>query len=221
MSELNSSMWGVFDLPTTGAYMKVTELLTESSLSRVYRQTRKHDYGTITAFRYAPECGTGEPYTYRQNQQRNQSLLAKLRAAGYSVTSIKGSYIENYGTDQAREVGENSFLVIDVQDRGNLLETLLKLGEEFEQDSIIYGKAGEEGALYGTNHCPGGYPGWGKREPQGGAIFGKTGEFMSRVGGRPFIFAESIELQEYGAARYPSELRGSVTAAKKHWSDLD
>ena len=201
--------------------MIAKEIINESGLSRVYRSTQKHDYGTITAFRYAPECGTGEPYTYQQNQQRNKSLLAKLRSAGYGVTAIKGSYIENYGSQDAREVGENSFLVIDLQDKGSLKQVLLALGEEFEQDSIIYGAAGGVGALIGTNHCPEGYPGYHNEVPQGGALFGKSGEFMSRVKGRPFVFAESAEIMEYGVARYPSELRGPRTIGSKPWQDLE
>ena len=200
--------------------MKYSEIITESGLSRVYRATQAHDFGTITAYRYAPECGTGTPYTYAQNQKRNASLLAKLRARGYGVTSIKGSYIENYGSPDAREVGENSFLVIDLQDRGTLRDDLLALGEEFEQDSIIYGAAGAHGTLIGTNHCPGGYPGYHNEAVQGGAIFGKGGEFMSRVRGRPFIFAEGAQLEEYGVAKFPSELRGPVAQSKKHWSQL-
>ena len=179
--------------------MRIHEILNESGLSRVYRQTRDHDYGTITAFRYAPQCGTGEPYTHAQNMQRNRSLLAKIRAAGYGATAIKGSYIE---------------------DSGNLKRDLMRWGEEFEQDSIIYGEAGGVGVLIGTNHCPGGYPGYGKEVAQGGAIFGKTGEFMSRVQGRPFVFAEGAETTTYGVARYPTELRGLVAEARKHWSEL-
>jgi hypothetical protein len=201
--------------------MRANQFINESGLSRVYRLIQKHDYGTITAFRYAPECGTGEPYTYRQNQQRNASLLAKLRVAGYGVTSIKGSYIENYGSADAREVGENSFLVVDVQDKGNLRENLLKLGEEFEQDSIIYGKASGPGVLIGTNKCPGGYPGYHVESPQGGAIFGKSGEFMSRVNGRPFVFSESTELMEYGVCKYPSELRMPYYKSIRPWQDLE
>lgn len=206
--------------------MKINEIITESSLSRVYRATRKHDFGTITAYRYAPECGSGDPYTHRQNQQRNKSLLSKLRAGGYGVTSIKGSYIENYGSDNEREVGENSFLVIDHQDKGDLKETLTKLGEEFDQDSIIFGYAGEAGVLIGTNHCPDGYPGYGVEVEQGAALFGKTGEFMSRVNGRPFVFAESADpannhLVEYGVCRYPTELRGPVRDSAKPWQDLE
>jgi hypothetical protein len=200
--------------------MKIKDLVNESGLSRIFQLIQAHDYGTITAYRYAPDCGTGEPYSYKQNQQRNQSLLAKLRVAGYGVISIKGSYIENYGSADAREVGENSFLVVDVQDKGTLKNTLLALGEEFDQDSIIFGKAGDTGVLIGTNSCPGGYPGPGKEVVQGGAIFGKTGEFMSRVNGRPFVFAEDTELVQYGIAKYPTELRGLVEQSRTPWPEL-
>ena len=41
--------------------------LQESSLSRLWKHSREHDYGTITAFRYAPECGNGTPYTKKEN----------------------------------------------------------------------------------------------------------------------------------------------------------
>ena len=78
----------------------------------------------------------------KEKQQRNKLLLSKLRARGYSVTSIKGSYIENYGTPNAREVGESSFFVADLQDKGTLLNDLKKFGKEFDQDSILFGKAG-------------------------------------------------------------------------------
>jgi hypothetical protein len=199
--------------------MKIKEL-TESSLNRVYQATRKHDYGTISACRYAPDCGKGQPHTYRENLQRTKSLLAKLRVGGYSVTSIRGSYIENYGTGDEHEVGESSFLVVDIQDKGNLRSVLCRLGEEFDQDSVIFGKAGGDGVLIGTNHCPDGYPGYGIENVQGGAIFGREGEFMSRVGGRPFVFSGTGELTEHAVAKFPTELRGPSALSKKHWSEI-
>jgi len=192
--------------------------INENGLSRLYRQTRTHDFGVITAFRYAPECGKGKPYKRHENEQRNASLLAKLRSFGFSVTAIKGSYIENYGSSDEREVKENSYFVVDVQDRGDLKNKLVSLGEEFEQDSVLFGSAGGDGVLIGTNHCTGAYPGYGVEKMQGGAIFGKTGTFMSRVKGRPFVFAEMLE--SFGVLKYPSELRGVVYEAKKHWRDL-
>lgn len=197
--------------------------LNESSLSRLYRHTREHDYGTITAFRYAPDCGEGTPYTKKENMQRNTSLLAKLRAEGYSVTKIKGTFIENYGDKSSeKERGENSFIVIDINDKGNLKKTLMKLGEKFEQDSIIFGLKGAVASLIGTNKCPKGYPGYHKIVKQGGALFGKTGEFMSRVKGRPFVFAEENIIEEhYGVCKFPTELRGPVTISKMNWWEIE
>lgn len=196
--------------------------LNESGLSRLYKHSQEHDYGTITAFRGARECGDGEKYTKKENLQRNKSLLSKLRAKGYSVTSIKGSYIENYGTEKAKEVGENSFFVVDINDTGTLKKDLMDLGEFFEQDSIIFSKAGGAASLIGTNRCPDAYPGYHKVVRQGGAIFSKTGEFMSRIKGRPFVFAEENIIEEqYGVCKYPTELRGPVTLASKNWWDLE
>lgn len=200
--------------------MKAVEFLNESGLNRVFQSTQKHDFGMITAYRYATECGEGEIYSYAQKQQRNKSLLMKLRAARFSVTAIRGSYIENYGSNNAKEISENSFLVVDINDRGDLKEVLLKLGEEFEQDSILFGSAGGSGTLIGTNHCPNAYPGYHVEVPQGGAVFGKTGEFMSRVKDRPFVFSESVEYKHYGVVNTPTEIRSLVENSKKHWSEL-
>jgi len=199
----------------------IKEYLNESSLSRIYRQTRDHDFGTITAFRSARDCNQGEPFTKKENLQRNKSLVAKLRAKGYGVTAIKGSYIENYGSKNAKEVGENSFLVIDLKDKGNLKKDLLKLGEAFEQDSIIFGEASKGGTLIGSNKCPDGYPGYHKEAKQGGAVFGAKGEFLSRVNGRPFVFKESIEAYSYPLVKYPTEIKSISLLAEQDWIDLE
>ena len=191
----------------------------ECSSRVLYMYARKYEYGVITAYRYAPDCGEITPYTRKENQQRNKSLLSKLRARGYSVTSIEGSYIENYGTPNAREVGVSSFFVADVQSRGTLLNDLKKFGREFDQDCILFGRAGSANKLVGTNTCPDGYPGMGKEVRMGAAIFGKDSEFMSIVRGRPFVFSE--DMKTYGVAKYPSELRGPVMQSEKDWNDLD
>jgi len=193
---------------------KYREILSESGLSRLYNQSKQFDYGTITAFRSARDCNTGVPYTKAENKARNRQLLNKLLAKGYSVTKIKGSYIENYGSSDEREVGENSFIVFDIKKTGKLKKDLLALGEEFEQDSIIYSDASGKAALIGTNKCPNGYPGYHKSVSQGVGIFGKTGEFMSRVKGRPFVFSESLEYTNYSVLRYPTEIRSAIELSK-------
>ena len=57
---------------------KVKDILNEASLSRLWRHSEAHDCGCLTAFRVGPDCGKGEPYTKKENKQRNKSLLAKL-----------------------------------------------------------------------------------------------------------------------------------------------
>ncbi len=203
-----------------GMPKKFKQYINESSLSKVWKYTQEHDYGTITAFRSAPDCGQGTPYSRSDNRKRNKSLVLKLRSAGFAIIKIKGAYIENYGSGDAQEVGESSFIVIDTKNKGNLKKVLMSLGEEFEQDSIIFGKAGSVGVLIGTNKCPNGYPGYHKSIKQGGAVFGKSGEFMSRVNGRPFVFTEDTEALIL-PPKYPTEHRGPVLGSQVDWKDLD
>jgi len=196
------------------------ENLNESGLSRLWDHAQKHDFGTITAFRARKSCDLdSEPYTKSENKKRNASLLSKLRAKGFGVTAISGVYIENYGTKNAVEVKESSFFVADIQDKGNLKKELISLGVEFEQDCILFGKKGGDGELIGTGKCPDSYPGFGKKDKQGGAIFGKNGEFMSKVKGRPFIFGKVSE--SYAECKYPTELRGQVARSKVKWQDIE
>ena len=166
--------------------------INESSLSRVWQQTQEHDSGTITAYRSARDCGEGKPYTKQENKKRNEILRSKLLNLGYGITKIKGTYIENYGSDNEIHVKEESYLVIDIKNSKKLKRDLMRLGEEFEQDSITYSKPSGEYYLIGTNKCPNGYPGYHREEKLGKSMFGKSGEFYSRVNGRPFVF-ESIQ----------------------------
>ena len=173
------------------------EFLSESSLTRVYQQSKKHDIGTITAFRngYEDENGETIEYTKQENKQRNKSLIAKLLRYGYGITSVKGTYIENYNTDDAIEVSEDVFLVVDLGNRNDLRKNLKKLGAEFDQDSILFiPKGSQTGELIGTNDSK--FPGFDKTIHLKNPIFGKTGEFYTRVNGRPFILKESTSFVE-------------------------
>jgi hypothetical protein len=194
----------------------------ESSLSRVFLNMKEHDSGTITAFRYASDCGSGTPYTKQQNKQRNASLKSKLMMNGFSLTAVKGVYVENYGSSNAKEVKEDVFLCVDIKDSGNLEKVLRKLGEEFEQDSILFiPKGGTSGELIGTNHCEDSYPGFGKRMKLKNPLFGNSGEFMTKVKNRPFTLASESVIEE---CVNPTSVNGrfAVSAiAKKHWSDID
>jgi len=137
----------------------------------------KHESGTISAYRYAPNCGEDIPYTTFQNRERSAILKSKLLRKGYGITKIGGVY-------------EDSFLVIDLENNGNLRQDLKVLGEEFEQDSITFSKPNGEYYLIGTNKCEFSYPGYKIVKRLGSPMFGKDGEFHSKVSGRPFVFGK-------------------------------
>lgn len=197
---------------------KFREYINESSLSRIFNQTKKYDSGTITAFRSADNCNDGEEFTKSENKKRNSKLKAQLLKLEYGVTAIDGTYIENYNTNDEKEVKEDSFLVLDLKGKGNLKKDLIKLGTEYEQDSITFQdyKTGNY-YLISTNECPKGYPGSGKIGVEiklGKSIFGKDGEFHSKINGRPFVFenfnSDTKSLNDY----YPTEIRSILALAE-------
>ena len=199
--------------------------INESSLSRLLQHMQEHDTGTITAFRSTKDCTADDPYspenimTYKENRQRQKSLLLKLQNLGYDVTSVKGSYIENYGSDNAREVGESVFFVVDSDDKGTLKQDLMKLGEEFDQDSILYiPTGGQKSILIGTNHCPDAYPPYHETVEFNQRGLGKEGEFMTKVKGRPFVF-ESVKAH-HKILNDRNWRLGRKAGANKHWSEI-
>lgn len=202
----------------------MTDQLNESSLSRLWRKMQEFDTGTITAFRYAEDCGNGRVFTKKENKQRNKSLQAKLLRLGYTLTSVKGSYIENYGSSDAREVGESVWFVVDSKDKGNLERDLKKLGEEFDQDSILFIPAGgKEGRLVGTSKCPNAFPDYGKAHKLKNPVFGQAGEFFTRVNGRPFTLKEGTE-QDVELIVQPRGMTarwGLKLTANSPWNELD
>ena len=167
------------------------EHLNESSLSRIWKHNEEHDAGALTAFRKGSNCGEGIAYSKSDNAKRNKSLLAKLKTKGYGVTKLHGSYPEG-----GKSVKETSYFVVDLKDTGKLEKELRKLGQEFDQDSILSIPKGSikgdaKAYLIGTNRCENNWLGFGKKE-----IFNKgrmgydSPIYTSRVNGRPFIFEE-------------------------------
>ena len=189
--------------------MKLKDIMNESSLTRLHSKMQDSTTGVITAYR-------GE-FTKRENQQRNKSLVAKLMAKGYSVTAVRGSYIENYESEDATEVSEHSFFVAPrkPEQSETLEQDLVALGQEFDQDSVLIITNGK-GELVGTSQRENAWPSFGKREPVGGFKGGKAAEFMSRVNDRPFIFSESYEMPQT-----INGIRGLKILANKDWRDIE
>ena len=159
--------------------------LEESSLSRLNTQIEKHDCGMLSGFR--------GHFSLSENKSRNRKLWSMLGSEGYGVTTIAGSYIENFlSKTNAKEVAEESFFVVDLKDTGRLKKDLKRLGEMFLQESIIYIEE-KRGYLIGTTPYPDNkdaYPPYGETKYQGFCYFGQSGEFFSRVNNRAFAFID-------------------------------
>jgi len=195
------------------------DLINENALSRIYSHNVRHDCGALTAFRTARNCGTLEPFTRPENQKRNKSLLAKIMSLGYGATKLVGQYPEGGKTTK-----ELSFFVVDIKDTGNLLRDLMKLGEVFEQDSILFVPKGtvnneSKAFLIGTNRCSNNFLSFGQKMPFEGGKFGKTSKiYTSYVGGRPFIFEQFVETVARPASGMG--LWAMHNAAKLDWTEL-
>lgn len=163
-----------------------SEYLNESSLSRIWRHVKDHQAGAISGYR--------DGNSSSENKKNNREIQAFLRSRGYSVTGVQGNYIENFGSDNAKEVGEPSFFVVDINDTGNLERDLRALGERFDQDSVlIVPQGGKNAELVGTSKRDDAFPEYGKRVKVGSGRFGKVaGQFLSRIRGRQFTF-EAVE----------------------------
>lgn len=179
--------------------MKLKNYINESSLSKIWKYNEEYDCGALTAFRYARNCGNGEIYTKKENKQRNKKLLAQLKSLGYTVIRLQGVYPEG-----GKEKKEDSFFVVDILNKNVLKSDLKKLGNEYEQDSVLFipkGSIKSENNAYliGTNHCENNWLEFNKKE------FFKKGRlgydskiYTSKVNGRPFIFecvCEEIKIQ--------------------------
>ena len=145
----------------------------ESGLSRIWSMVQQHQAGAISGFRGENDKS--------KNLSNNRDIKVYLLSKGYSVTSVAGNYIENFGSDNQKEVGEPSFFVVDIKDSGNLEKDLRKLGQKFDQDSVLIVPKGGKGAyLVGTSKRSDAYPSFGQKEVVGSSKFGKVaGQFLS------------------------------------------
>ncbi len=187
------------------------EFVQESSLSRIKDAVDKHSCGAITAFR-------GDA-TRKVNKDLNKELYAALKRRKYHVTKVKGSYIEHFQTPDAKEVGEDTWFVVNLDvegdDGGKLEKDLVLLGRRYDQDSILTVRNGE-GYLIGTSHRDNAYPDFGKKEKVGSGKWGKrSGKFFSRIRGREFAFEEIQEPLTINGKR------GLEIVGERVWNEIE
>jgi len=208
----------------------------ESSLNRIYSHILQHDCAVITAFRKklnncisknswsisellllpgdeAKDDSEEVVLNTSQNKKRNQELKSTLLKLGYSVTSVKGTYIEDYMSENAIEVKEDSYFVVNIKDDPQFKNNIANLGKNYCQDSvIIIEKGGNNNILYGTNYNS--FPGAKKKYQLGKFKPGVESEFMTKVGNRPFTL-ESYDSLQINSKRIVTELSRHIVSLLK------
>ncbi len=129
----------------------------ESCPSKLRGYISKHDTGIITAYRHQVidnDTGNVIDVTVSQNEMRDRQLFSKLNGR-YAVIIIRGAYVENCGTQNEAEVNGELFLAVNVDGLGWMEDDLRRLGEKWNQDSILFvPKGGERGVIWGTSPSP-------------------------------------------------------------------
>jgi len=172
--------------------------INETSLSRIWHWTEKHDTAIITASRVKNEnCleiiegeEKGQIFTKEENKERNKDLYAVLIEKKYGVTKVDGNYIENFETPEAKEVSEDSLFVVNLRNDENFFKTIIELGKFFCQDSVLLKPVDGDPYLFGTNNAS--FPGLDNKIDIGKFKGGREGEFLTRVGkgNRPLVFED-------------------------------
>lgn len=187
------------------------EKLYEFSATRVMQWMNKYDIATITAFRHklanikkgyesltymkvADKNGnkrnieSGEAFTTYEKRRRNAMLKLMLLKKRYGVTSIHNNWIEGLTGEELYEVVEESFFVANLNNDPQFLETLFKLSEWFNQDSVLFKlKNNSKVYLKGTNADKA--VGYGLTKLSGELTF-LPSKLMSRIRNAAFAFAD-------------------------------
>lgn len=179
--EFNNYLNGVKTMFLDDIELSGKEDLRESSLSRLYQHYKEHDSGTISAYR-------GER-TKAENKENSKKLKNYLLSNGYSVTQIQGAYEETDEDGNKKLVKEMSYIVVDIKDKGSLKKVLVDAGRKFNQEAITFS---EKGGDYYLIMCDSG-----EEIKLGKPMFGKDGEIISKINGRPFIFTECEDIDRH------------------------
>jgi hypothetical protein len=174
------------------SFKSYSQNLQESSLARVHQHTQERNVGMITAHRgeYSPE----------ENHERNKSLTNDLKDHKLSYIKVKGNYVENHGTKDAKTVSEHSYLVVGKKghDNGHLKGVLKKLGHKYDQDSILHKSHDSKTAqLHGTSDRENAWPKKDDVHDVGDFHPSRAGEFHTALRNKKtFSFGESVEFYQ-------------------------
>lgn len=152
--------------------------INESSLGRFKQH---YDNGNLIAF----ISGCRAEFTPQQCRQNGKEIGQALRKAGFGFTHVKGGFIENYNTEDAKAVEEATFAIFAPIEREEELRKLLtSLAKKYNQDSFLFVGADRK-AKYITKNgnidCT--FNTWKPSDAE---------QYFTRIGNKKFTFYECV-----------------------------
>ena len=154
----------------------------ESKQSRSFQHIQERPIGIISAFRGSDERGV--PIPLATNLKNSRALKGELRSAGFGPIQVSGTFVENFGTDKATSVREDSYFVPGKPGENRKLKsTLIRLGKNYIQAAVLFKPDdSDEAIVIGTKE--GEWPGMGVEVIAGKWKVGSVGQFYSKMRGR-------------------------------------
>lgn len=122
-------------------FVTFIQTIDEASVTRLINKMDNQAIAIISAWR---GCRTKT-----ENRKRNVALAKDIRALGYQYYTVKGRFIENFKTQNERNVDEDSMVVFDVkpskESDAKLKTDIMALGYKYNQDAILYKDAAGDG----------------------------------------------------------------------------
>ena len=168
--------------------MKFKEYVNESSLSRIWQfvEDDKKSFSVVSAYR--------SYYNNKENKKRHILLIKGVRSTGYGFIEMRGGYVETIEGVKI-EVQESSVFIPSVEKKD-----IMKLGSDYEQDSILYKKDGLFSEI-GTNDVYG---------------VGKNVETYKMTGGDNITLAKDVIKKFYSRLKKGSHNKKKFQLKEKH-----
>lgn len=157
------------------------------------------------------------PVSMEMNRKYNSQLRQYLRALGFGITKVYGTYAEGLGGKFGME--ESTF-VVNLQDDPKFFEKIRFLGEKYNQDSVLESPRGTHSAYFhGTNDAS--WPGYGNDVPVGDFEKNIEPTYMTIVGSSTFAFISPEDKERYNKVKDALTKTGDLDRLRKTNVELD
>ena len=178
--------------------------INEASLGRLFQHIGKDFIVFITSDRQVLDKS--------ENSKRRKELEKYIRLTGFGYNKVVGSYKEEETGDTKKE---NSFVVYG-KDEKDMLKVFKRLGEKYEQDSILFIDLEGNAYLlytYGSNK--------GEKDKLGKFRVGIVGDYYSTIGKKGFRFEVDESYQKESFTTFSGMLHENFMKFVNKYEDFD